>query len=621
MKGKTEAAGRSPSPSAGIRRYLPDLTAGLTFFALAALLLISVRYGVQNGDETNYLAGANHFLLGDRMLVDFWSLLQLFDLFLCLPLKLCLSVLGGTEGVVLAMRYVYVGIKLIFFCFIYLSLRQYRYWAILCAVIFTAFHPMGFFTLTYYTIAPCAALLIGTILFIKQRHTAFDFVFCGLVFACCVLAEPFTALVYLGYTLLVLCMFLHSRKTKTAPAPADVLHPRAWLLFTAGILLTAAVFFLYLLVGVDFTALKENLTALLSGSFFDSNVGTQTNVLKKITLYLEQMGYGPNLAALLLLAALCFGRKRLRPFRLPLFGAVCVVFVWMTAAAFLKNGLQSSAIYLTDYKPLPLCFLGISSYLLTERQDRRLFRFFLFGAGVSLGTDAFSSVSLGAAAVCIAPVSVLMFRQALTEMKDAVKAGLPPQTDPSKNKATEKRPLPFRKLLLLPALCGLCVLVFTESLYCFYARWYQLPELTFSEPLTARLEKGPLKGLITLPVIKEKYDGILRDMDGVREEAPDTFFVMGDCEWCSLYLNVRNATYSTEPFETPETRETLPLFWELHPDKRPEIIYIPYADCNYYFDQPEIPAEKLSYIRTLCDCEVTDGEAGYIVRVLRWNAG
>lgn len=602
----------------GRARYLPDLAALLVFFALGALLAVSVRYGVQNGDETNYIAGANHFLLGDRMLVDFWSLLQLFDLFLCIPLKLCLSVLGGTEGVVLAMRYVYVGIKLIFFCFIYLSLRKYRYWAILCAVIFTAFHPMGFFTLTYYTIAPCAALLIGMILFLKPRRTAFDCVFCGVVFACCVLAEPFTALVYFGYTLLVLAAFLRGKKGKPFPDPEKVLRPRVWGLLTAGILLTAAVFFLYLLAGGDAAALKENLTALFSGSFFDSNVGTQTNVLKKVTLYLDQMGYGPNIAALLLLAALCFGRKRLRSFRLPLFAAACAVFVWMTAAAFLKNGLLASAIYLTDYKPVPLCFLGLSSYLLTEQKDTRLFRFFVFGAGVSLGTDAFSSVSLGAAAVCVAPVCVLMFRQALLETAAERKAA--PQTEARKDKKPAEKKAWLRTLLLVPAVCGLCALVFSEGIYCFYARRYQLPEATFSEPLTAELDRGPLKGLITLPMVKDKYDTILRDMDAVREAAPQSLFVMGDCEWCSLYLNVRNATYSTEPFETPATRETLPLFWSLHPEKRPDLIYIPYADCNYYFDQPEIPAEKLSYIRTLCDCDVTEGEAGYMVRVLRWRA-
>ncbi|MBQ6117889.1 MAG: hypothetical protein IJK98_01530, partial [Clostridia bacterium] len=90
--------------------------------------------------------------------------------------------------------------------------------------------------------------------------------------------------------------------------------------------------------------------------------------------------------------------------------------------------------------------------------------------------------------------------------------------------------------------------------------------------------------------------------------------------------------------EDSETRQT--RYWELHPEKRPDYIYVPFYDSYYYLNSGERKAianqvlnkqpdqstgihyeeeNKIRFLQTICDCEVMDGRAGYILRVVNWQ--
>ena len=56
----------------------------------------------------------------------------------------------------------------------------------------------------------------------------------------------------------------------------------------------------------------------------------------------------------------------------------------------------------------------------------------------------------------------------------------------------------------------------------------------------------------------------------------------------------------------------------MHPEKRPDIAYVPFSTLSY-LEFGDIPAEeKLSYLREHAEIEVTKGEIGYIVEINRW---
>ena len=60
------------------------------------------------------------------------------------------------------------------------------------------------------------------------------------------------------------------------------------------------------------------------------------------------------------------------------------------------------------------------------------------------------------------------------------------------------------------------------------------------------------------------------------------------------------------------------LYWQTHPEKLPACIYVPFFDCDEYAPDPEIE-EKLAFLRTVCDFDLAQGKAGYILTVRRWH--
>ena len=143
-------------------------------------------------------------------------------------------------------------------------------------------------------------------------------------------------------------------------------------------------------------------------------------------------------------------------------------------------------------------------------------------------------------------------------------------------------------------------------------------------PVTAVADRGPLKGVRTTEHVNEVYNDILADLDVIKENTDGPVYVTELFAYCYLYLERPVATYSAWYVEEDsEVRQT--RYWELHPEKRPEYIYVPFYDVFYYLPYQERPGkenwgeEKLSFLKTVCDCDVAEGKAGYIVRVDGWR--
>ena len=142
-------------------------------------------------------------MLNELPLVKNWSILQLHSFPEYLPFRLVYAIDGGTEGIVLGNRYAYVAVKMLFFAVICFIFRNYRYWAILCAIIFTVFHPIGFQFLIYYNVSILCAFAAGLLLFFFRKATAVTLIVAGAAFACCVLSEPPAIMLYLLFSLFV----------------------------------------------------------------------------------------------------------------------------------------------------------------------------------------------------------------------------------------------------------------------------------------------------------------------------------------------------------------------------------------------------------------------------------
>ena len=169
------------------------------------------------------------------------------------------------------------------------------------------------------------------------------------------------------------------------------------------------------------------------------------------------------------------------------------------------------------------------------------------------------------------------------------------------------------------ALLALSVPAASETACCFYGRLFPSPEAMLTSDVNERLDRGPLKGLYTIPMLREEYESILDDMDTLMREPPRSLFVMGYCAWGNLYTELPYACPAVYAFNTPESRAYLDYYRELYPDRRSDCVCIPFLDDDEVYDTNRAAAnEKLAFLRERCDCEARAGRLGYIVRVSRW---
>ena len=75
--------------------------------------------GIHNVDESYYLTVPHRLLFGDRLIVDDWHVSQLSSIFQYPFFFLYSRVTGGTDGIILYFRYVYIVIQLLFCIWLY----------------------------------------------------------------------------------------------------------------------------------------------------------------------------------------------------------------------------------------------------------------------------------------------------------------------------------------------------------------------------------------------------------------------------------------------------------------------------------------------------------------------
>ncbi len=100
------------------------------FFMLLGLTAVffcwRCRYGFAEADEAFYPTIAYRLTQGDRLLVDEWHMSQLSSVLLYLPVLLFTRLTGGTAGIYLALRYLYVAVQCLVAATVYLRLRRYH---------------------------------------------------------------------------------------------------------------------------------------------------------------------------------------------------------------------------------------------------------------------------------------------------------------------------------------------------------------------------------------------------------------------------------------------------------------------------------------------------------------
>ena len=244
-------------------------------------------------------------------------------------------------------------------------------------------------------------------------------------------------------------------------------------------------------------------------------------------------------------------------------------------------------------------------YLFADNKNRKFGAFLLFSMAVSLCADLTSRCSLGAVLTPGSVSAVVLFseycsahRIHCTEHKSAA------------NRAVSA---------VLAAAC-----VFTpvyEAAHYGYMAWYKEAErinLGSGDPLNAVVSEGPYKGIHTVPYLAQALEAAEHDIETACQLCENRIYVYGFAP--SLYLSAdrKPGTHCTVAYVLDRETQT-EYWWEVYPEKRPDVIYIPLIDLSTMLPSDLSAQEKLRAISQKAVYDVTKGEIGYIVKILSWR--
>ncbi len=532
------------------------------------------------------------------MLVDDWDLTQLSSVFLILPIRLYRQFTGGTDGLILFMRRLFVGTDLLMYWVVYFAFRKkMKAVGVAAATLFCAdilVPAMSYFNLGVFFLTGAAVLTLPG----SRRPSSARLISGGLLFACAVLCEPMLCAVYFFFSLLVSIRTVGLKRGKDRFSRFSfIVNGRSWLFLTVGVAAAAAAFFIYLQLTSGLADVFRRLPELFSSEEFKTtwygSAGPPRKLRSTIHTF-SPVGLG---GLLLLLPASLIAKKRrcgrktaLLLFLLALLGlAVCY-------------GVNASHLFDLTFYPyafsLPVFLFGAVCCILCEKKDDRMLALFAAAAVCSLAVDYMSIVRIGFAGRLAYFPALFFCARLLTQLR---------RPDAQSGTAPRKKLRPV--LLAAPAAAAAVLFICLHLAFLYSVPFGERPEMR-------DVARGPLQGLRYETTQTDRIEATMDDLDRIGTGG-GSFYCAGQLSWAYLYLD-RPAGIGSVYFYDADSTGRAVRYWSLAPERRPEYIYIPRQD-----DKETVAAQdlhqRLVFLGTVFDHRTIDGNAGYLLKVDGWK--
>ncbi len=550
-------------------------------FGIGLILFWRCFYSVNTTDEAYYVGTVFRLWQGDGMLSDEWMPTQQMSSFWLYPFyALFRMILGSNDGMILAFRLLYIAVSLLFSSYVYGRLRGFGAVAIVPALFGLLSTAFNINSLSYNTMANygMAALLV-TLAVMKEKNTA-DCVIAGVLASIVVMANPYALFAYLLYAAVCIGASLIFRKSDKKLPVALRFGTVFKMSLTA--LAVLIVFLIFTLQNSTIEEVMENLPYIIGDEEHQQRWGVKfSDYFRYFQKYYPGCVIGNLLIGAVALADR--GRKKRGSMYL-LAGAAC------TLPYILRHG------WMSDYVPVnlvtvPIAFMGFLAYILSEKKESRIFFCWYLPAMiypfvVQLATNT-GPLAVSAAFVSAGAAAVLLLM--LWVKEELKKAG----------KLQKITGWIVSGIVILQLITMLALRI-----------TYVWADAPMSE-LTAKVDRGPAKGLYTTAETVEYYNEIYDDLDSIQMQEDDGLLIVGAAPMLYLYADQEVASYSTWRVYTNETR--LYRYYEVHDGdgKFPEVVYCLEADETIY---DSILVEKLLVPMGYEAKELEHGIAFYIPR-------
>lgn len=562
----------------------------LIFFGLFLLLQIIFIwrsfYGFNTADEMYFIGTSERIFRGERVLIDEWNPTQQLCSFLLHPVYCLMRVLlGSTEGIVMASRFLYLVFAAAVTWFLYLRFQRRGYSSFGPALLFFVFAPFSICAMSYNSIEFAILPVLLAVLSARMEHSVPEYILCGILMAVIVLANPFALLMYAGYGLLCLWVTLWGRKKGREPEGPLCFCNFLWMTFGAGIVLV--LFLIFVFQRGSLSEVLANVPYILGDSEHQEGYWYKTWRY----FYLCFKNYKWMFCGLgIVYAATLLDRKRYRHGLFYMFLASAAVVPYLIYYGFIFEHIT------VNYQMLPLAFWCLEAYLLTEKKDKRLFYWWyvpaaLFTLIVQYATNT-GIVTLSVAYGMCSCVGLMFAADWLKEQKERAQ-GQGCQTEGQDTQAQGRLRLPvagrsFHAAVLLTAVVLLIQFAGTFFLRMTYA-WGD--ERTWK--LTRQMDRGPLKGVYTTPETAKWYEEVIAELEMLELTEEDELMVVGVAPWIYLYADAGCGNYST--WQVHENSTVIYDYYALHPDKFPDVIYMAHWADEFMACELSAPFKERGY--------------------------
>lgn len=588
----------------------PETKQNILAFSLigifALFLLRGAFHGISTPDESFYLTIPYRIILGDSLLIDEWHASQLSSFILYLPMKLFITLTGGTDGIVLFFRCLFVLCQTLVAVFTYAKIKKYgTFPAIISALLFLTYVTEQVHMLDYYTMTLMGFQVSGLLLLTDEKLTRPKLIFIGIVFAFTVTAQPFNSAVYFIYCGFVL-FFLFFRKKKDFSAfTKRILDYKAWLYITAGIVISAIIFMIFMLSQASLSEIIANIGNLFSGQ--DHNLPfsqeADSDMFSYKTIIVTLFSFAPVsfcISLLTVILVIC-DRKRREHKNFWLYVCLTVMAVYTVALVLSTFKNPSAALF----RPYPLFIMTLPVLLIKKELNRELFSVWLMGIFYTLFLGIISQALdyVGAIGFVLSNTALM---PAIKELSDEIKA----ENKINKKIKNKKSSLSLTAFITTAAVC--CLVILTGGVAEFIDDVTALSLGRTFEKSEVTVSSGPLKGIKTSKTKLIEYEKISEDIDTIKENTDGKVLVAGLIPWTYFCFDTPPATFTTWYIGNE-----LYMFESYYEDEehRPQCIYIP--DTSFYWggNYKNTAISHTRYFKNMFSGSTRNGEIGTIFYV------
>ncbi len=501
------------------------------------------KYGFGDVDEPFYLSVPYRMVNGDALFLHEWNLSQMTGILLYPLMKLYMVFHGTTEGIILNFRHIYILVDVLVCTLFYINIKKYSHVAaIVYSIAFLLYAPLNIMALSYNTIGIMCMTMVS--LLVLENGAWYRFYIAGILYACAVLCNPYLAIIYIIFFVSILVIKNKDNRR---------IHLKQFGFYTLGIFTLLVIWMIAVFSKISVGEFITSLSPILKG-----DAGHTAELWKKPFTFLIEvfLVYKASLIVYILYVVLMFmaekatSEKRNRYTIIATLATVVNIFFVSERLNFTVNSFT-----------MPISALCLYLVIVYRKQlNLNVFKKMWLPGLVYAFTLQVASDN-GIATITIA--GTLMMLAGLIYLSDVYRI--------IKSESKEQELRIFKVIIAGLFICQIGIMA--------VFRWIGI---YWDDPINYQntyISEGPEKGIIASKERADEYKVIYDEVQKLDSSKKTLFFTSRT--WMYILDDFENVSFSAWIWHiSPDTVKRFETYYEINPDKKPEVVYIDYVNAE-----------------------------------------